>query len=369
MEESLIRGFMKYTVILLTAIVTLSVGLFRPFYNPDLIQYVAAAYQRSGVTDPQELSEKTFETLKINVRPKQFDELTESSDIRKNAFHDPSYLIKLIPFFSVKIGYVYLIYWSGLLFNCDYIRAAIFISAIFAGLSAYIFGLLLIKNGISAYLLPLGVLLIGYLDLASLATPDSAACFFALTGTYFIDKNKNIATLCSIAQPLFRPDLIVISLMLMAYQYSKGNKFSSILGAVLSMGVYMCVIKFSGNYGWATLIDFAFVSHNINPAESLLDPGHFLSFLRAYAIQYYNIASQGSLLIYILVFYLHLKHKAHKIITGDDYVYLWIPLCYIAVHLLYFPKFEFRYFTFSTTLLFIWFFTTIRSLTAVRRKP
>jgi len=348
---------MKITLVIVTALAAFLLGVFRPFYNQDLVAYVAASYQWDGYKG-KELSDITYRTIQNHVSEGKFDELTTGTAA---SYSDPAILEKNIPLYSVKVGYLFLLRMTKLLFGCDYVKATVLISSIFAALSVLVLALILIKEGIGIYFLPAIVLTAGFLDLARLATPDAVVCFLVLVCVHIIQKRIQVLLILLIL-PLFRPDSLIISFSLMGYFFIEGTKLLSVLALMISLSIYLWEIKNSGNSGWANLFYINFIPHDPSQLEIPAKPPSLFTYLKIYFERFCAIGSSGRLTLWIFSICVFVQKKMLKNIKNEDVVYLLMPLVYVTLHLAYFPNYEQRYFSFTDALLLVWLLKNFKAV-------
>jgi len=154
------------SVIAAVAATVLFVGVTRPMHNWDMIGYVASAHAE----------------VRDEVGPEVFTVLTTGNDYRRQVFQSAQALQEQLPFYSIRVVYVEMIRGLGL-FGVAYPRATYLIGAFFSAVSAAALGIICVRALLSVCVLPLVVLVTGFLQLAPLSTPDSLALSGALLTT------------------------------------------------------------------------------------------------------------------------------------------------------------------------------------------
>lgn len=341
----------RYGILLATAAIILLYGLLRPQHNWDMIAYVAASYSKDGYRGA-DLTRETYEEIRKEVRSKTFSQLT-TGKYRETVFADPSSLEQQIPFFSIRVGYIELI---RLLKNIglSYAKATYVISAIFASLSVFVLGLIILKTAVPIGILPVVVAVAGYTELAALSTPDAMACFFSLIGIYSLMTGGRLVFLIAAFLPLIRTDFMVLSGLLMGYTYLHGNRFISLFSILSSVSFYILINKLHGNYGYLTLFNFTFVG-SLTPYPADIVISHKAGdYLIPYALLLENLIFHSHSVIYVLSAYLLWLKRDQIKVDVNFYCLLGIPFVFNITHMLLFPTTHYRFLVFSISLILVW---------------
>src|SRR5438067_12264910 len=116
-------------VIVLIAVLVFLIGVKHPYYNWDVVGYVAAAYYEDGLRG-EVLRDRTYDTLRNEVDKTKFEHLIEGP-YRQTVFEDTRALEQQVPFYSVKIIYVELVRAAGRT-GLSYAQGTFWISALFS---------------------------------------------------------------------------------------------------------------------------------------------------------------------------------------------------------------------------------------------
>lgn len=341
----------RYGVLVGTALVILIFGLIKPLHNWDMIAYVAAAYYRDGYTG-SDLTRETYGEVKKEVSSKTFSKLI-TGKYRETVYEDPSSLEQQIPFYSIRVGYIELIRLlkkTGM----NYAKSTYVISAIFASLSVWVLGLIILKTPVPMGMLPIIVAVTGYTELARLSTPDAMACFFSLLGIYSLMTKGRLVFFVAAILPLVRTDFILLSGLLMIHTYFQGSKFLSALSLLASAAFYILINKLYGNYGYLTLFNFTFIGSLTPYPENIVISHQFSDYLTPYALWLNNWIFHSHSAIYVLALYLFWLKRDHIKDHFDFYCLFGLPFVFTVIHILLFPTEQYRFFVFSASLIFIW---------------
>jgi hypothetical protein len=350
----------RYGIIITAAVIILVYGVLKPERNWDMVAYVAAAYHKDGYRGA-DLTKQTYGEIKKEVSDKRFSLLT-TGEYRETVFRDPSSLEQQLPFYSIRFAYIELIRLFKNL-GLSYTKSTYVISAIFASLAVLVLGLIVLETAVPIALLPIAVAVTGYTEVARLSTPDAMACFFSLLGIYSLIRRGNLLFFIAATLPLIRTDFVLLSALLMAVTYFRGNRLVSLISLVSAVILYLSVTQLNGNYGYLTLFNFTFIgSLTPYPADIVLS-SNLVDYLKPYAKLLDSLIAHPHAVIYVLAFYL-LWLKREKV--GDKSMFL--PLCGVPVvftlaHMLLFPTDQYRFFVFSASLMLIWSLSLITQVT------
>lgn len=363
-------------VAILTAACVLLVGISKPFTDWDVIGYVAAAYQQDGYAGP-ELLTRTFDDLRSTVDDATFQLLARGGDTpagqvyRQTVSSDPKALAQQIPLYSIRVAYVGLIRAVGRL-GVSYSKASLLIAAVSAALSVLVLSGVLTEARAPIAALPLIAITSGVMEIGRYSSPDSLALLAALAAVLALLRGSASATLFAAILPVTRTDCIGLSLLVLAFQFAQGRRIQSVVGAIVAAASVLLINRLTGNYGWLTLINLADIA--ITPYPASLHPSmHIADYLRAYAFGLYGFASNYQFLVYALgvsILYWRMRRN-YPLLMGQSAAsalqllikdrraacLYFIPIGYAAFHIMLFPHYEARYFTFSAALAAIWIFS------------
>lgn len=337
-------------IIIVTAFFVFFVGILWPYYNFDMIGYVASSYYKDGLRGI-ELSEKTYNDIKNEVSKEMFETLTKKPDgYIDTVYNNPSSLEQHIPLYSIRVAYIELMRTMKI-FGISYPKATYYISAFFSSVSVIILGFLLIRSNLPMFTLPVIVLTTGYSDIAKLSTPDALACFFSLAAIILSLNRKKMVFLVSALLPLMRTDLLILSILLMLHWFLNSEKLYSLISLGFSTLIYFILNFLNGNYGWITLFNFTFIGISPFPADITIS-NRINDYLWPYINTLVVLQNIPQLLIYFLSIYLLVPKVLNKKAPEGVCELFVIPLSYVVIHLALFPVYDNRFFAFSSSIMF-----------------
>src|SRR4030095_15236385 len=104
-------SFAHQVVIFLTAAAVFLIGVMHPYYNWDIVGYVAAAHYEDGLRGEM-LRDRTYDDIRDEVGKYMFAHLTDGP-YRHTVYEYPQSLQQQVPFYSIKIMYVELVRVAG----------------------------------------------------------------------------------------------------------------------------------------------------------------------------------------------------------------------------------------------------------------
>lgn len=343
-------------------------GAFRPINNWDLIGYVAVACQADGHAGA-ELSDCVFSDIKRSVPSGVYAELI-SGAYRSDVFRDHEALTQQIPFYSIRVVYVWGVRLASTVLGVDYTVATHLVSALFAGLTATLlcYWLFLKRFGVIFSFLVLAILIdrMGLRDLARLSSPDSMAAFlFVLLVCLKSIGLGRFSFYLSVLLPLVRTDFLLASWLLqLSFWGGKGWRPVVCLMAC-SLGLFLFVNKYFGNYGWGVVVNFTFVKQVPYPAlmDSHVDPIFYWELLKSALAAAFESR-------HAIIYLLGTALAAYLLRTGGDSPELWIyvvSVLFVVLHLMLFPAYMSRFFVAPVCVLSIWLVSGFRTLWWNRR--
>ena len=353
----------------MTAACVFLIGVHKPQHNWDGIGYVASAYQADGYSG-QALLRKTYADLRADVSADTYSTLTgggEFGQYRAAVATDPKALSEQLPPYSSRVVYVGLIRLART-FLPSYTKATYVISATFAALSTVVLARLLLLFGVNIVALPFLAIVTGITQLASLSTPDSFALFVALLCVAAAVEDSPLSLVFAAALPLIRTDFIFVSVLVLSLELLLGKRVIATCAALLfAIASYVVVTSWSKSYGLLTLIN---VAMNITPYPAELRPStHLSDYAKIYLQTAMQLLASKDFLIYFVASYLlwtrikagtgriqwNVAYATEQIRNNREFTLIFaIPMLYLGIHLLLFPNFEARYFTFNATLVSVW---------------
>ena len=337
-------------IIIVTVLLVFCVGILWPYYNWDMIGYVAASYYKDGFRG-KELSEKTYNDIKKEVSKEMFETLRKGPDgYMETVYNNPYSLEQQIPFYSIRVAYIELMRTMKI-FGISYPKATFYISAFFSSFSAIILGFLLFRSNLPMFTLPMIVLITGYFDIAKLSTPDALACFFSLAAIFLSLNRKKMVFLISAILPLMRTDLLILSILLMLHWFLKSEKIYSLISLGFSILTYFILNILNNNYGWITLFNFTFIGISPFPANMAISY-RINDYIWPYINTLLVLQNMPQFIIYFLSIYLLIPKVLNKDVPEGVCEVFVIPLLYVVFHLALFPVYDNRFFAFSSSIMF-----------------
>ncbi len=348
-RDSALNDIQNGAIIVLTSVFFLISGVTNPSYNWDIVAYVAAANQQDGLSG-KELSSATYNEIRSQVDADTFKELTvgEYVDI---VFQDPRSLEQQMPFYTIKVAYIQLMHLLKTI-GISYTSSTYIISAIFTSASVLMIGLFLFHFGVPMLWLPVVATVAGYGTIASYSTPDAMGCFFALLLIYSTVRGGKASYVISAIQPAVRTDLVILSILAMAFRFYHNRSFYALLSAAAALVLYFIINRIAGNYGWLNLFNFTFIK--ITPYPKSMEISHHIrAYLNAYITGFGNLISSRHILIYVLVSYIFFVKQMYKRLNLEINTITTMCLLYGAAHFALFPEYEDRFFVFPASLLLL----------------
>lgn len=348
-------------VLAATSLLILALGVFKPFYNWDMIGYVASAHYMDGLRG-EELSKLTYEDIRKEVGDVFFNSLVEG-DYRHTVFSDHQSLEQQLPFYTIRVGYVGA---ARLLnkFGLGYPKSTYIISAFFAFGSALLVGLLCNFLGVSILWTPIILVSNGFTSISRLSTPDAMACFFALLTVYMILKNSRYCLLLAVILPLLRTDFVILSMLVAVYKFLSGVRGLSIVSALASLGLYAFINKSMGNYGWLTIFNFTLIGISPYPRDMVISTNP-VNYLKPYLSSAYAMLMHSHGVIYVIGIFCFINRIFNSVST-EARAALFISYLFVAAHLILFPAYMDRFFTFAATTIFVITLSAISKIHTVK---
>jgi hypothetical protein len=291
-------------LLLLIGIIFISLQHSKPYYNWDMIPYIATSYTYQGLA-PEEVHKETYAVIKASVSPSKFAFLIDANDpYRSGVYGNWRYLQDNLPFWSVKPLYPSLIFALGKL-GVNPVVASVVISQV-----SYALTMLLVffwcrpwfGNYPSAVFTVLLFSIPEIALLARLSSPDALATFISIFGLYVLAEKRSIylGLLILAFAMLARPDfvmlvLIMTTLFILVYP---ANYLRLFIIAIAAFLLYLILGRISGNYGLGTLFTYAYMPAMLEPSkfESTLT----LSFLIDIYVHHFKTIPETPLPLYLL---------------------------------------------------------------------
>lgn len=336
-----------------TVLVLLYFASLGPVYNWDMIGYVAAAYHKDGYRG-QELLDKTYSAVRNEVNADVYADLVggRNPHYRQTVATDPVALEQQLPLYSIRVIYVDMMRALKRL-GMEYPASTYRISIFFSILCVFALGLLCVQQRVPLIAVPFVVLASGYVELVALSLPDAMACFFALLATWAVLDGRKFAYLLVALLPLVRTDYFILSCLLMAYSFWKGNRLASSITIVIVLAFYFAINTLYAHYGWLTLFNFTFMESSPYPAELSLSTNS-MDYIRPYFAAGAAFLTHAHMPFYFLAIFLLVKSWKSISVDASLLLLFVVPLVFLVLHLALFPLLQERFFVYSSSLMLIW---------------
>ena len=340
-----VRHYAGIALLVLGAFYLLLDGVRQPYFNWDIVGYVASAYAADGLQGAH-LSQATYQDLRNATSPSTYYQLTQVDaprGYRDRVFQDPQALQQQLPFYSVRVAYVGLMRLLNRQ-GVDLARASYLISAVFAAASLLVAWPLARSLGVDLLWVPFVGLAAGLDMLARLSTPDALACFAMLLTAWMFLRGHRLRYLLAMILPAVRTDLVMLSVLMLVYDYWFDWKTAALSALACAVAVYGTINAVSHNYGWLTLFNFQMMGITPYPASMRIDPW-IADYVRVYqraALDWVSsVQTLPSLLGLQLLFMglRRLRSNPRQLATVSIFT------VYALLHYLLFPLGELRFFT------------------------
>ncbi|MFN3630258.1 MAG: hypothetical protein ACK4XK_09460, partial [Casimicrobiaceae bacterium] len=362
----------------IVAALSLYLGIQRPYYNWDLIGYIAAV-KSFDTADAAEIHVFTFESVRRAVPDKAYSELTETDHYRRTIAKDASALKEHLPFYQIRPVYNGLILAMHRL-GMDMVVATNLISALSVVLALAVLWRFAYRSlpPLWTAAIPLLSVIFGVIDLARLSTPDALAFLFTITVAWLYWTGRH--TLLFFALPFLvatRTDFILFALplLLAVFVLDRPNRFGAIASTLACIAVYQAIVTYWAHPGWAKIVYFTLIQILTHPLSTptQVTAAQYLAVLGR---GLYGLIQTKSFLLY-LIFAVYpvitLAKERHSMLDGSTEAVLSLSLTlvclvFVILHFLLFPVMWDRFFSGSylvgcvaTLALIAWRSSALRS--------
>jgi hypothetical protein len=320
-------GFLLFTLVVLSLVV-----LARPRYNGDLVGYVAAAVSFTE-SDPAVVHRMTYETIKSHIPPMAYTRITESSPHRHAISTTPALLQEFGGNYKARLLYVLPMYCLGRL-GMPLPKAAQTVSLAMVCAAAGVLYVLAGRGLRGAAVVGLSALAFAWVEIASLATADSAALCAALLFIGALWKQSRwwwaAAALCLLA----RTDLIL--LIAFGIPFAPGSIRARLAGAVVLGGLYLLVTTSLACPSWR----WQFVNDFLRQGQPTEGPIGFT--WRLYVVVL--LANLPQLLTWPTLAVMGFLAWANRPLNRAWLICCGIPFFFVAAHFVLYPALYPRFF-------------------------
>ncbi len=343
--------------------------LLNPSEVWDMLGYAASVHSLTGASSA-EIHATVFSDLKAYATPAEYQELTSSTPYRITMSTDPEAFSQQIPFYKIRLLYVFLLLAltkCGIgMYEATHILSAAFANAgilvLFLGLRNYVHSVLWIVVPVFFYGITTNQLLIQQ------GGVDTFAFFWmSLTVVCYLRGSKFMLPALALCV-LVRTDLIIHAALMFTVLLltDKTIRTQVVLWGLATLVIYFTVNTWAGNYGWKALIYFVFVTEMsathpaIYSAHVNFSVSEYLGFIfnRYDWISKWLWLSIGCALASLFVYFRYLRPPANHSPRDKDSLMAWrmnivsaTCVAYVVLHYLLFPAIFMRFFIGSCLLM------------------
>lgn len=345
------RNLIKVIVPSSIALIIMIFGIMFPIHNWDAIAYTNVVMEQTG-SDAFSAHEKTYKMLSEVATKDEFALLTRGNAYIHSAFQNPEFLHAMYGAYSVKLLYVKLIN-SLSNTNINLYTLMKWISSVSAALCFIVLYLIGRHIGLSMLNSSMVPFFGGLIEVSRLSTPDALSTLaISILALLLLREKYNFAFIFIILIPFIRPDNLALSYLALAgiIIFSKTNKVRNSFYTLSTIVATIILQYFMINANaWSVLksISFAinFQTRMPTSISDLSDKFTIIDYLRVFSG---SLLTSGTSILILISGVLLIIRKPQKL----DQLHIrnvgLIFGCYLAIHLLVFPWFEARFFTFST---------------------
>ena len=335
--------------------------LYSQEHNWDMLGYAASAVSLED-KEPVYIHDYVYRELRHYASDEDFGKLTSGDRYRETMLKDPDAFIQQLPYYKIRIIFV------GLIFILMSLGVNVFVAGHIISAAAAALGFIIffyaykkITEPIFWVLMPFYFILCGVHDAGQGVSADTLAfLWFGLICYSFINKHWSIFPLLAFST-LIRTDMVVFVALVLCYYFIFRPELRSrtLITAVITAILYICVNKVVGNYGWSTVFYYVFISD-----MQATHPGEFSKLgisMQQYLATVINnlslILPENKFWLFVvnvllqLILFLNLKSDSSnkkeklKTLAKNPVISLTIICCgYIVLHYLLFPALWPRFF-------------------------
>lgn len=355
-----LKGYLAPAYYLAFGLALLVSSQLRPYYNWDLIAYVAAA-KRIDTSDPVQIHRFAYEELRRSVPPGTYTQRVSGNEYQAAVSSDPQVLAEQLRFYRFRPIYVWAVYglYRG---GLDIVFASHLVSGIAVVLGVgllYALGRRRLARPF-LYALPILAVALGLLQIARLSTPDALAFLGVVAAAYlFLEMRPGLVVLAP-ALIAVRTDLILFTLPLLLYLLLRtGGRRRVAVALAIVVAVFLTwylPVRY-GNPGWLTTFYFWFMERSHVLAGASVSPT-LDQYLWALVRGIWQAANDGAFVLHIVIAGWTLALiRARGMFEGWDRLLDSRPaalalICigYVAAHFVLYPEPVARFFVAEYTL-------------------
>ena len=140
------------------------------------------------------------------------------------------------------------------------------------------------------------------------------------------------------------------------------QRFYALFSGVIALMAYFFVNNITGNYGWLTIFNFTLIGIDPYP-ENIIISNNFMDYIKPYIRAAWGIANNLHGLIYLLSFTIWTySAKRNGINKSNRDLGFIVCLIFVVLHMLAFPVYMDRFFTFAAIFYLIFIFSQLNKL-------
>ena len=263
LEETGWMQAIAFATMLVSSIAIFWYSLANPIDNWDMLAY-AGSVLSLGDTDPIALHAAVYSEMQAFTSEAQFEALTESTPYRTAMYEDAAAFSQQIPFFKIRALFVWML-WAATQTGLGAYEAMHLLSAGFTSAAFFIAYLAFRKHVHSLFWVISPYLYYEFTQ--SLYVPrsggvDSLSFFWvALICIAYVKHRRVLLPLLAVSV-LVRTDLIlfIAPLFLLLFLEDRSTWRQLLFWGITTIALYLGVNNWAGNYGWHTVVYYAFVT-------------------------------------------------------------------------------------------------------------
>jgi len=239
------------------------IAINKPIQTWDILGY-AGAVKSLEVSNKEEIHQSVFSELRAYATEEELSDLLDSSDYRRTMHQDADAFNQQIPFYKIRILFITLILILTKLGINAFIGSHIIVAATGAGgLLAFYYAFRKLIFPAFWLIVPMFFIVLSGLEISRMSTADPLAFLWVGLICYaFIHQKWPLFFALIVSSVLVRTDLLVLVGIFTVYLmlFKPTLRIVSGLALLVSMGVYLLVTHYTGNYGWSTVFYYALIS-------------------------------------------------------------------------------------------------------------
>ncbi|MEE9423824.1 MAG: hypothetical protein V3V18_02460 [Methylococcales bacterium] len=353
---------MAHWFIIVTSLVLFLHGVNTVEQNWDMLGYVGSAVSIEEA-DVSYMHNYVYQEFRAYSTDEEFENLTNTYNYRKVMFQDQDAFNQQIPFYKMRIIFVFLILGlSKLGFNMFMVSHMLSATLVSIGYYVFYHAYKKLINPIFWLFYPLFAIIFNIINLTQTVTADSLAFLWISLLCYsFINAHWKTFFLLLVTSILVRTELIFFVAIFSCYfmLFRPSQRIIAAASLLVSLILYLLINNYVGNYGWSTVFSFVFLSgmSATHPAEYSHVGVSFQQYLDVVINNLRLFVSNRSILLFetitllqLILFWLSKKKECSiskmysKLVKNSALTLTLLSLGYIISHYLIFPVLDSRFF-------------------------